>query len=268
MDIESTLSGHNLAFLEALYEAYKRDPNSVDPEWLPCWRRPRARSQAGGPADVDERRGEQIALQGLVDKLIESYRLHGHMAAELDPLGARARAPWPGLDPAYFGLARAHGPSFAPGDADARADGDAARDLSHLRNTYCRNVGVEYWHIPDLEQRTWLQARMEGCENKVPSAAEQKRLLQQMAGIDSVDKFLHSRFLGAKRFSIAGAEAMIALLDCIIEEGAELGVDEIIIGMAHRGRLNVLMNILGKAAPTSSPSSARATRGRAWAPAT
>jgi 2-oxoglutarate dehydrogenase E1 component len=110
---------------------------------------------------------------------------------------------------------------------------------------------------------------MEGCENKViPPVAEQKRLLNQMAGIESVDKFLHSKFLGAKRFSIAGAESMIALLDCTIEEGAELGVGEIILGMAHRGRLNVLMNIIGKSLADVFSSSRSTTRGRASAPAT
>jgi 2-oxoglutarate dehydrogenase E1 component len=248
MEFESTLSGHNLAFLEALYETYKRDPSSVDPEWLPLLAdlergpKPAAQTSTSGEA-------EQIALQGLVDRLIEGYRLHGHTAAELDPLGLAARAPWPGLDPAYLGLSAHMDRSFAPGDLMPGRTATLREILSHLRNTYSRRVGVEYWHLPDPVERNWLQARMEACENLVvPSAAEQLRLLRTMVQIDNVDKFLHSRFLGAKRFSIAGAEAMIAMLDCIIEEGGELGVDELIIGMAHRGRLNVLMNILGKAA--------------------
>jgi 2-oxoglutarate dehydrogenase E1 component len=263
MDIESTLSGHNLAFLEALYEAYQRDPNSVDPQWVPVLRDlgqrsersdgdvppPAARpaSVAAGPAQgVHE--VEQFTLQSRVNKLIESYRLHGHMAATVDPLGRPRKAATPGLDPAYFGLGEEHmDRSFDPGLLMPGGNATLRQIWDRLKNTYCRNVGVEYWHIQDLEQRTWLQARMEGCENKVvPPPAEQMRLLNQMAGIESVDKFLHSKFLGAKRFSISGAEAMIALLDCMIEEGAELGIQEIILGMAHRGRLNVLMNIMGK----------------------
>ena len=255
MDIESTLSGHNLAFLEALYEAYQRDPNSVDPEWWPVLRDLGRRSEptpTAEPAAPSPRREvqavEQFTLQSRVNKLIESYRLHGHMAATLDPLGRPRRATTPALDPAYFGLTEEHmDRSFDPGLLMPGGNATLRQIWSRLQNTYCRNVGVEYWHIPDLEQRTWLQARMEACENRqIPPVAEQKRLLNQMAGIESVDKFLHSKFIGAKRFSISGAEAMIALLDCMIEQGAELGVREIILGMAHRGRLNVLMNIMGK----------------------
>ncbi|MBK7827300.1 2-oxoglutarate dehydrogenase E1 component [Nannocystis sp.] len=256
MDIESTLSGHNLAFLEALYEAYQRDPNSVDPEWVPVLRdlgrrtEPTTEPTTEPPGEPrrDAQEVEQFTLQSRVNKLIESYRLHGHMAATVDPLGRPRKATTPALDPAYFGLTEEHmDRSFDPGLLMPGGNATLRQIWSRLQNTYCRNVGVEYWHIPDLEQRTWLQARMEACENRqIPPIAEQKRLLNQMAGIESVDKFLHSKFIGAKRFSISGAEAMIAQLDCMIEEGAELGVREIILGMAHRGRLNVLMNILGK----------------------
>jgi 2-oxoglutarate dehydrogenase E1 component len=270
MDIESTLSGHNLAFLEALYEAYQRDPASVDPQWVPVLRDlglDRAGSAGSGeasagtpPANVaspvaapvaspqNAHEVEQFTLQSRVNKLIESYRLHGHMAATVDPLGRPRKAATPGLDPAYFGLGEEHmDRNFDPGLLMPGGNATLRQIWERLKNTYCRNVGVEYWHIQDLEQRTWLQARMEGCENKlIPPVAEQHRLLNMMAGIESVDKFLHSKFLGAKRFSISGAEAMIALLDCMIEEGAELGIGEIIFGMAHRGRLNVLMNIMGK----------------------
>ena len=251
MDIESTLSGHNLAFLEALYEAYQKDPNSVDPEWVPVLRDLERKNQGEAPEPAPASTGgaEQYDLQTRVDKLIESYRLHGHMAAQLDPLARPRNTATPGLDPTYFGLREEHmDRKFDPGVLMPGGQAATLRQIwTRLQNTYCRSVGVEYWHIPDLEQRTWLQARMEGCENKVlPTAPEQKRLLNQMAGIESVDKFLHSKFLGAKRFSISGAESVIALLDCMIEEGADLGVREIILGMAHRGRLNVLMNILGK----------------------
>ncbi len=255
MDFQSTLSGHNLAFLEALYEAYRRDPSAVDPEWLPLLadlERPTGAAQApAAPAPLTPARGEaeQIALQGLVDRLIENYRLHGHTAADLDPLGLARPAPSPELDPAYFGLAGHDERLFSPGTLMPGKTATLREILTRLRNTYTRTIGVEYWHLPSEEERNWLQARMESCENRVvPPPAEQLRLLRSMVEIDNVDRFLHSRFLGAKRFSIAGADAMIAMLECIIEEGAELGLDEVILGMAHRGRLNVLMNVLGKAA--------------------
>lgn len=249
MDIESTLSGHNLAFLEALYEAYENDPNSVDPQWVPILRE---LSAGGGKAPaalrVDSREAEQLLLQSRVDKLIEHYRLHGHTAAQIDPLGRPREAPATGLDPAYFGLGEEHmDREFDPGLLMPGRRATLRQIFTKLQNTYCRSIGVEYWHMQNLEQRTWLQARMEACENKVvPAPAEQLRLLNQLAGVEDVDKFLHTKFLGAKRFSVSGAESMISLVDTVIEESAELGVGEVCIGMAHRGRLNVLMSIMGK----------------------
>ncbi|MCA9662572.1 MAG: 2-oxoglutarate dehydrogenase E1 component, partial [Myxococcales bacterium] len=260
----------NLAFLEALYEAYQRDPNSIDPEWLPLLKDLEQRSEASSTqhhethaaadapsmilraADAADAahttEAEQIALQGLVDRLIESYRLHGHTAAQIDPLGRPRAAPDPGLDPSYYGLDTHMDREFAPGTLMPKKKASLREILQRLRNTYTQHIGVEYWHLPDHEQRNWLQARMEGCENRViPPAPEQRRLFEAMVSIDNTDKFIHSKFLGAKRFSISGAESMIAMLDCIIEQGGDVGIDEVVIGMAHRGRLNVLMNILGKA---------------------
>ncbi len=119
--------------------------------------------------------------------------------------------------------------------------------LDRLRKTYCGHVGVEYWSLADPAQRAWLQARMEGCLNQVvPTREEQLRLLRSLINVDTVDHFLHSKFLGAKRFSIAGGESLIPLLDCLIDACADHRIGEVIFGMAHRGRLNVLMNILGK----------------------
>ncbi len=249
MDIESTLSGHNLAFLEALYEAYQQDPSSVDPQWLPVLR---DLEGGGGAAPaalrVDSGEAEQLYLQSRVDKLIEHYRLQGHAAAAIDPLGRPRGSAARGLDPAYFDLGPEHmDREFDPAMLMPGRRASLRQILAKLQKTYCGSVGVEYWHLHDLEQRTWLQARMEANENRVvPAPAEQRRVLRQLAGVEDVDKFLHTKFLGAKRFSVAGAEAMIALLDCLIEESAELGVGEVCIGMAHRGRLAVLMSVMGK----------------------
>ncbi|MEZ4426455.1 MAG: thiamine pyrophosphate-dependent enzyme [Nannocystaceae bacterium] len=244
MDIESSLSGHNLAFLEALYEAYQRDPDSIDPQWIPLIQdlEGRAEAEAAPPED-----SAPALAQARVDKLIESYRLYGHMAAQLDPLG-RPRPQVRDLDPAYFGLSAADmDRSYDPGNLMPQRSATLREIHRRLVNTYSRHVGVEYWHIRDSEQRTWLQARMEGCENRViPSEIEQRRLYSELVSIENVDKFLHSKFIGAKRFSISGAEGMIAILSSVIEEAGEAGVDEVVIGMAHRGRLNVLMNVMGK----------------------
>jgi 2-oxoglutarate dehydrogenase E1 component len=250
MDIESTLSGHNLAFLEALYEAYQKDPSSVDPQWWPVLRDLGGGPEREAPAAlrVDGREAEQLYLQSRVDKLIEHYRLHGHAAAAIDPLGRPRETTALGLDPAYFGLGAEHmDREFDPGMLMPGRTATLRQILAKLQNTYCRSIGVEYWHIHNLEQRTWLQARMEANENKVvPPPAEQRRILDQLAGVEGVDKFLHTKFLGAKRFSVAGADSMISLLDCLIEESSDLGVGEVVLGMAHRGRLAVLMSVMGK----------------------
>lgn len=249
MNGEAALSVHNLAFLEALYEAYEADPNSVDPQWIPLL-------EGRDPDDPSASRlntfepgssAEQIALQSRVDSLIEAHRLHGHLGADIDPLSRPRRADATELDPDQYGLRdehldrEFHTSGLTPGEATLR------EILDRLRKTYCRHVGVEYWHLYDQTQRAWLQARMEGCLNEVvPPREEQLRLLRSLINVDTVDHFLHSKFLGAKRFSIAGAESLIPLLDCLIEGAAEHSIGEVIFGMAHRGRLNVLMNILGK----------------------
>ncbi|MCA9681070.1 MAG: 2-oxoglutarate dehydrogenase E1 component, partial [Myxococcales bacterium] len=249
MDAEAALSVHNLAFLEALYEAYEADPSSVDPQWIPLLEGGEGKDVGpGSRLSVAEpgSNAEQIVLQTAVDHVIEAHRLHGHLGADIDPL-SRPRKYATELDPAHYGLSdahldhRFHTGGLTPGKATLRDI------LLRLRKTYCSHVGVEYWHLYDTAQRAWLQQRMEGCLNEVvPPKDEQLRLLSSLVNVDTVDHYLHSKFLGAKRFSISGAESLIPLLDCLIEGAAGHAIGEVIFGMAHRGRLNVLMNILGK----------------------
>ncbi len=247
MDAEAALSVHNLAFLEALYEAYERDPSSVDQQWIPLLEGRDAEGQGGLPTIEPGSLAEEIALQTKVDALIDAHRLHGHLRAQTDPLARPNTISASELDPAYYGLSDAHlERSFHSNGLtpDKATLGDILR---RVRATYCGHVGVEYWHLYDANQRAWLQQRMEGCLNEIrPSPAEQIRLLRSLIHVDTVDSFLHAKFLGAKRFSIAGAESLIPLLACLIETAAENAIGEVIFGMAHRGRLNVLMNILGK----------------------
>jgi 2-oxoglutarate dehydrogenase E1 component len=256
MDADSALSVHNLAFLESLQEAFDADPASVDPQWIPYLdrdRRPARRiiAEPAAPAGVSGitagQAAAQVALQSRVDHLVEAYRLHGHMIADIDPLG-RPRSTDPArFDLACFGLDDSHlerefhSAGLIEGCATLR------EILRRLRNTYCRHIGVEYWHIDDDEQRAWLRRQIEPCQNQViPDTGEQIRLLRSLAYVEAVDGFLHSKFLGAKRFSISGAESVISLLEWLVEGAGESDIGEIIFGMAHRGRLNVLMNILGK----------------------
>ncbi len=268
MDTDRLLSSHNVAFLDAVYEAFERDPSSVSPEWRAFIERERERSRTsngngraatgaldavglGQAAFALGDRAEQIALQAHVDRLIEHYRLIGHLRAQIDPLGRPRSVHTEALDLEYFGLGEQHlDRSFDPSELFPGRRAVPLRDiLGRLQRTYTGGIGVEYWQINDIEQRNWLCDRMEVCENQViPSQKDQVRLLRSLTRADAVDKFLHSKFIGAKRFSIAGAESIIALLETLVEESSELGVDEVIFGMAHRGRLSVLLTLLGATA--------------------
>ncbi|KIG14727.1 2-oxoglutarate dehydrogenase E1 component [Enhygromyxa salina] len=256
MTADAALSIHNLAFFEALYDAYEQDPSSVDPQWLrilfegqtPPPTSASFRGRARPPAQTLAGDAQQIALQTQVDNLIEAHRLHGHRGADIDPLSRPRRSDVSELDPAHYGLTEDHYDRLFHTSGLTPDPATLREIIERLQNTYCRHVGVEYWNLADPTQRAWLQARMEGCLNEVvPARDEQLRLLRSLINVDTVDHFLHSKFLGAKRFSIAGAESIIGLLDCLIEGAADHDVGEVIFGMAHRGRLNVLMNVLGKA---------------------
>ena len=263
MDAERSLSSHNIAFLEAIYEQYEQDPNSVSADWRALIEY--ERGQAGvvknghsGTVLLERRSGvvehvptdvEQVMLQKQVDRLIENYRLIGHLRADIDPLERPRAAVREGLDLDYFRLTDAHlDREFSAGRL---FEGDGLvklRDIiAKLQRTYCRRIGVEYWDLHDVSMRSWLRERMETSENVVePSTEEQLDLWRSLARCDEIDNFLHTKFLGAKRFSIAGAESVLALLHTLIEEGGANGVEEVLMGMAHRGRLAVMMNIFGQ----------------------
>ncbi|MBX7083733.1 MAG: 2-oxoglutarate dehydrogenase E1 component [Nannocystaceae bacterium] len=258
MDTERSLSSHNLAFLEAIYEDYERDPGSIDPQWRALIeqlaREQRAGNGSGGAAWMRGHeagradRAEQIALQAAADRLIEHYRLIGHMRAQIDPLGRPRREVTTALDLESFGLRAEHmSRKLDPGTLfPGRREATLGEIVTRVQNTYTRGVGVEYWQINDIEQRNWLRDRMESVENQVvPSPEDQLHLLRSLTRADAVDRFLHTKFIGAKRFSIDGAESIIALLETLVEDAGQLGVEEMIFGMAHRGRLSVLLTLLG-----------------------
>ncbi|MEW6284446.1 MAG: thiamine pyrophosphate-dependent enzyme, partial [Candidatus Eremiobacterota bacterium] len=187
--------------------------------------------------------------QEMVDQLIRAFRVRGHRIARLDPLGSEP-PPFPELQLEHYGLTEA--------DLDTRFSCRALcmeglqplRDiLSRLHNTYCRSIGVQFMHIDDHDIKFWLQERMESTENrrKIPRE-EQLRILTRLTDGEIFESFLQKKFVGAKRFSLEGAESLIPLLDLALEDAGEHGIDEIVIGMAHRGRINVLANIMQKSA--------------------
>jgi 2-oxoglutarate dehydrogenase E1 component len=188
------------------------------------------------------------ALSGRVYQLVNAYRVRGHLFAKTDPLGTPPEAA-PELELANFGLTEAdydeEFPTVGIGGLPARAT--LREIIAHLSETYCSSIGVEFTHIEEPEMRDWLQNAMESSRNRAQlDNAEVIRILKHLTDAEIFEQFVHKNFVGAKRFSCEGAESMIAMLDLLIEYAAGHGVEEIVIGMAHRGRLNVLANVLNK----------------------
>jgi len=190
---------------------------------------------------------EEIEKQARVLQLIHNYRVRGHLVADLDPLDSK-RAPHKDLDPATYGLTMWDlDREFITNGLSGRDRATLRESLETLRETYCGTVGVEYMYIADPERKEWLQERMEQARNRLPlTTAERKRILEKLIEAESFERFLHTRFIGHKRFSLEGCEAVIPLLDRILSDAARGGVKEAVIGMAHRGRLNVLANTVRK----------------------
>ncbi len=187
-------------------------------------------------------------MQGRVYQLLNAYRVRGHLFATLDPLGTPREAA-PELDLENFGLSEADKDTVFPsvGIGGLRDKATLRQIIDHLEETYCRTIGVEFTHIEDPEMRAWLQTRMESTGNRaVLDRSETVRILTKLTDAEIFEQFIHKNYVGAKRFSLEGAESMIAMLDLLIESAGANRVNEMIIGMAHRGRLNVLVNIMGK----------------------
>lgn len=188
--------------------------------------------------------GDSATLQYKVERMIRNYRENGHSAAQLDPLG-RLRTPAAELDPAYYGFSDADkNRTILSGTMAGRTIGDA---IDRLQATYCRSIGVQFMHIDDQEVRIWLQERMEQTQNRLAlSSEQQRRILRKLTDAIEFEAFLQKKYVGAKSFSLEGGESLIPLLDLAIEEAGAQGIEEVVLGMAHRGRLNVLANIMGK----------------------
>ena len=190
---------------------------------------------------------EQVEKQARVLQLINAYRVRGHLIAHLDPLVDEPHH-HPELDPAFYGLTLWDlDRKFVTGGLGGTQTATLREILEILRETYCGTIGVEYMNIQDPVQKQWLQMHMEPSRNKEPLSIERKmQVLKKLTAAEGLERFFHTRFIGHKRFSLEGAEALMPILDVLLDGAAEKGVQEIVIGMAHRGRLNVLANTIGK----------------------
>jgi len=255
-ELAGLFSGDNGAWVEALYEDYVLGRDSVPESWRALFERlhgretapvaapaePVAPVRANGHAPAAELGREPVVgIAGLVD----AYRSHGHLIARLDPLGTH-RDEHPLLDPAVFDLA-SWDPQrrFSFGNYLAKGEGTLPELVASLRHTYSGTFGAEFMEIRDKERRDWLIQRMEPRENQPALSTEERlRILTQFIAAERFEEFLHKRFLGVYRFSLEGGETLIPIMDTLIEGASELGAEEVVIAMAHRGRLNLMAHAM------------------------
>jgi 2-oxoglutarate dehydrogenase E1 component len=260
----SQLAGGNAGYIEDLYEQYLANPDSVGAKWKAYFdgfhgreagdvphsavmaQVQRAAAQAkfaSGPVDEEAARKQTV-----FGKLVTAYRSRGHLAAHLDPLAMTAPQPSPDLDPAFHGLAEADLDREFAVATYFGGERYKLRDLlAKLRATYCGSIGAEFMHIADTAQRHWMQQRLENAAGNYGfDAAGKRRILERLTAAEGLERYLHTKYVGQKRFSLEGGDSLIPLMDVLVRRGGSNGVKDVVIGMAHRGRLNVLINTLGK----------------------
>ena len=248
-DLEFPFSGDTVAWAEDLYARFLEDPLAVPADWRRYFTaalRAPGDSQSGGRS-AQTLQMQVAARQDRVDQLIRAYRVRGHMIADLDPLGLHGE-PHPELELDHYELSETDLDRVFSSRTIGGGGTQTLREiLQLLRKTYCGSVGVQFMHIDNLRIKEWLQSHMEDSQNvRRLSRREQFQILAKLTDAEILEDFLQKKFLGAKRFSLEGGETLIPLMDNLIDEAARHGVEEVVIGMAHRGRLNVLVNVLEK----------------------
>jgi 2-oxoglutarate dehydrogenase E1 component len=271
IDGASFLSGANAGFIADLYARFLDDPASVDQSWRqffselgddkaaalaelrpPFWTKHPARPGGNGAAMPEAfdatvlRRATSDSIRAL--QLIRAYRVRGHLEADLDPLGLDKRGPYPELDYRSYGFGEADlERKIFVNSIFGREPASLREIIAILRTTYCGKIGVEYMHIQVPAERAWIQQKFEMRKpGAVLSAADKKEILEILTTAETFERFLDRRYTGTKRFGIEGAESLMLALEAILRRGSTLGIREFVIGMPHRGRLNVLANFVGK----------------------
>ncbi|RYZ34794.1 MAG: 2-oxoglutarate dehydrogenase E1 component, partial [Myxococcaceae bacterium] len=278
---DSFLSGANIDFIEGLYARFLDDPSSVDVSWREVFERnngtgrpifnakqleapapvvPEGKGKGNGKANgavqapaaavapaAPVAPAQDIGLQSKVDQAITAFRLRGHLRATLDPL-ERPRPPLGHIadvalmDENHFN-ARELEQAVECNNVFPQQRVRLSELVTRLRRTYSGHIGVEFMQMLDSERRRWLMQRMEHSDNRTAfSVEEQRHILTKLSYAEGFEHFLHTKYVGAKRFSLDGGEALIPMLDALLEVGSAMGLKELVIGMAHRGRLNVLTN--------------------------
>jgi 2-oxoglutarate dehydrogenase E1 component len=255
------LSGGNAPFVEHYYEIFLADPGAVPESWRTYFESvsdPSGSEVARGPieAELRQARGRPSAdlprdlleKQVSVNLLVEAYRLRGHLLADLDPLGQVRRERPAEIDPATYGLGDADMETrFATAGVKGRPVMRLKNIIEHLERVYGGTIGAELAHITSAEERQWLQERFESAvADPEMSEDDRRNILLKLTAAEGIERYLHTRYVGQKRFSLEGGDCLIPLVYNLIQRGGQAGLEEVVIGMAHRGRINVLVNIMGK----------------------
>ncbi|MEL6131991.1 MAG: thiamine pyrophosphate-dependent enzyme, partial [Bacteroidota bacterium] len=247
----SFLSNSTPEYIDQMYQAYQADPDSVDPTWRQFFSgfdfALHNSDDQSAPVVVAPTTGDVASKEINVLNLINDYRARGHLFTETNPVRERRKYS-PTLDLVNYDLTEADLDTVFQAGKDVGLGATRLRDIIDLLDqTYRRSIGAEFRYIRKPEMIKWLQDKMEGSRNTPDFSLEKKKHILQMLNQAVIfEKFLGTKFVGQKRFSLEGAETLIPALDAVIEKGADLGIREFVIGMAHRGRLNVLTNILRK----------------------
>ena len=261
----SYLFGGNAPFVEELYEKYLENPASVPEEWRSYFDRLQL-LEGGGAKDVAHapivesfaqqakagpRRAPAAGLdrkQVSVIQLVAEYRFRGCLLADIDPLKRQQRPHIPELDPAYYDLTESDMDTvFNTGSFIGPEQATLREIIRGLQETYCGTLGVEYMYLSSRAEKRWIQERLEPVRAKPSFSPDYKKhILERLTAAEGLERYLHTRYVGQKRFSLEGGDTLIPVLDNLLQRAGEAGVQELVIGMAHRGRLNVLVNTLGK----------------------
>lgn len=258
--LESAPFAAGSEYIEMMYETWKQDPASVAGEWAslfsemgdslaaPSHRKMLEKMQQHATAGEEMRPAHDVEFPSRALYLIHAYRVHGHMHADLDPLHLHTPKPSPELQFNYYGLSEADlDTEFPTGDLAGPKSMTLREIETLLKQTYCGSIGPEFMHITDSARKHWLQERLERVRSTPQFDSDMRRhIFNRVMKAEEFERFLHTRYAGQKRFSLEGGESLIPMLDALIQLSGSKGVKEIILGMAHRGRLNVLANILDK----------------------
>ncbi|AAF84359.1 2-oxoglutarate dehydrogenase E1 [Xylella fastidiosa 32] len=259
----SPLAGGNAAYIEDLYEQYLVSPNSVDPKWKAYFDGFKGRDAGDIPhsaviAHITDTAKQSVKAKSRQDasderernigRLITAYRSRGHLSARIDPLGLTPPSNPPDLDLPFHHLSQADlDNEFSTGGIGGQPRMKLRNLLAHLKATYTDTIGTEFMHISEFEQRQWIYRRLENVGGKIASnATNRKRILERLTAAEGLERYLHTKYVGQKRFSLEGSDTLIPLMDTLVRQAGNNDVKDIVVGMAHRGRLNVLVNTLGK----------------------